>query len=48
MLIKLKEVIKDYETHKISKEELQEYIWGLSENILELLPSDQIEKYLSL
>lgn len=46
MLIKLHEVIQEYETHKISIEELQDYIWGLSENTLELLSSDQIAQYL--
>lgn len=46
MLNKLNEVIQEYETHKISIEELQDYIWGLSENTLEMLSIDQIAKYL--
>lgn len=45
-MIKLHEVIQDYETHKISLEDLQDYIWGLSENTLEMLSSNQIAKYL--
>ena len=45
-MVKLHEIIKEYETNKISLEDLQDYIWGLSENTLEMLSSEQIIKYL--
>ena len=37
---KLQEVIQDYEEKRIPLDELQEFIWGLLENILETIPED--------
>ncbi|MFL2133524.1 hypothetical protein [Desemzia sp. FAM 24101] len=45
---KLHEVIQNYEENRISLEELQEFIWGLSESKLETIPEDKLIDYLSL
>lgn len=45
---KLNEVIKDYDENRIPLEELQEFLWGLSENTLETIPEDELSYYLSL
>lgn len=45
---KLHEVIQNYEENRIPLEELQEFIWGLSESILETIPEDRLIYYLSL
>ena len=37
---KLQEEIQDYEEKRIPLDELQEFIWGLLENILETIPED--------
>ena len=45
-MIKVYEIIQEYEEHKLPLEYLQDIIWGLSENTLESLSSEQIEYYL--
>ena len=45
---KLHEVIQNYEENRIPLEELQEFMWGLSESILETIPEDRLIYYLSL
>lgn len=47
-MIKVIEAIQEYEENKISLEELQDYLWGLSEDTFELLSSKQIGQYLFL
>lgn len=44
---KLHEVIQDYEENRIPLEELQEFLWGLSEGILETVSEDILNYYLS-
>ena len=45
---KLHEVIPEYEENRIPLEELQGFIWGLSEIKLETVPEDRLIYYLSL
>lgn len=45
---KLHEVIQNYEENRIPLEELQEFIWSLSESKLETIPEDRLIYYLSL
>lgn len=45
---KIHEVIQDYEENRIVLEELQEFIWSLSESKLETIPEDRLIYYLSL
>ena len=45
---KIQEVINDYETSSISLDQLQEYLWGLSESSLEKIPEEKLDYYLHL
>ena len=44
----LNEVIEDYNENRISLEELQEFIWGLSESRLDTISEHRLIYYLSL
>lgn len=43
---KLHEVIQEYEENRIPLEELQEFIWGLSESKLETISEDRLIHFL--
>lgn len=47
-MIEIYEVIREYENKKISLEELQEIIWGMSENSLESISQKELLRYLFL
>lgn len=46
-MIEIYEVIREYENKTISLEELQEFIWGLTESTLETIAEDKLVYYLS-
>lgn len=45
---KIEEVINDYETNNISLDELQDYLWGLSESSLETISEKHLVYFLYL
>ncbi len=45
---KIEEVINDYETNNISLDELQDYLWGLSESSLETISEENLVYFLYL
>ena len=47
-MMEIYEVIKEYENKTISLEELQEIIWGMSENSLESISQKELVRYLFL
>lgn len=47
-MMEIYEVIREYENKIISLEELQEIIWGMSENSLESISQKELVRYLFL
>lgn len=45
---KIQEVINDYETNNSSLDELQDYLWGLSESSLATISEEKLIYYLYL